>query len=70
MRFSKGDLVVHAQGTLFPEGHIKGVVMEVFGENSNFYKVFWYTTRRYQNLTHGNLMPLSHIYPNHEGKTE
>ena len=67
MKFNKGDLVVHAQGTLFPEGHIKGVVTEIFGENSNFYKVFWYTTRRYQTLRQDNLKPLAHIYTHNKG---
>jgi hypothetical protein len=54
----KGDLVVHAQGTLFPQGAIRGVVVDIFGENDNFYKVFWYTTGRYQNLRRDNLKPI------------
>jgi len=51
----KGDLVQHAQGSLFPQGAIRGVVVDIFGENSNFYKVFWYTTGRFQNLREDNL---------------
>ena len=57
--FKKGDLVVHAQGSLFPAGRINGVVVDVFGENKNFYKVFWYTTGRYQNLNENNLKHLA-----------
>jgi len=53
--FSRGDLVVHAQGSLFPQGQICGVVVDIFGEKQNFYKVFWYTTGRYQNLNKANL---------------
>lgn len=51
----KGDLVVHAQGSLFPQGAIRGVVVDIFGENANFYKVFWYTTGRFQNLRRDNI---------------
>ena len=53
--FEKGDLVVHAQGSLFPQGQINGVVVDIFGKNKNFYKVFWYTTGTYQNLNESNL---------------
>jgi hypothetical protein len=55
MMYEKGDLVVHAQGSLFPQGDICGVVVDIFGEKNNFYKVFWYTTGRYQNLRESNL---------------
>ena len=53
--FEKGDLVVHAQGSLWPHGKICGVVTEIFGENLNFYKVFWYTTKNYQVIRTENL---------------
>lgn len=53
--FEKGDLVRHAQGSLWPQGEIRGVVVDVFGEKKNFYKVFWYTTARYQNVGEHNL---------------
>jgi hypothetical protein len=56
--FNKGDLVVHAQGSLFPQGRICGVVVDIFGEKQNFYKVFWYTTGSYQNLNKTNLKHL------------
>ena len=56
--FEKGDLVVHARGTLWPHGKICGVVTDIFGEHRNFYKVFWYTTGNYQNLREDNLKHL------------
>ena len=58
MMYEKGDLVVHAQGSLFPQGDICGVVVDIFGEKNSFYKVFWYTTGRYQNLRESNLKPI------------
>ena len=61
MKFNKGDLVVHAQGSLFPEGQICGVVMDIFGNNRDFYKVFWYTMGRYQNLREDNLRHIKEI---------
>lgn len=61
MKFKKGDLVVHAQGSLWPQGAIKGVVIDVFGDNDDFYKVFWYTTGRYQNLQAPNLRDIRSI---------
>ena len=51
----KGALVAHAQGSLFPQSRIYGVVVEVFEKRQNSYKVFWYTTGRYQNLCANNL---------------
>ena len=53
--FEKGDLVRHTQGSLWPQGEIRGVVIDVFGEKNNFYKVFWYTTASYQNVGEHNL---------------
>ena len=66
--FEKGDLVIHAQGTLFPEGDIQGVIIDRLEENPNFYKVFWYTTGRYQNLDQHCLKPISWIHQK-KGKT-
>ena len=54
--FKKGDLVVHAKGTVHPHKYIQGVVMrnDLFGNDPiapDLYRVFWYTTGRWQNLT-------------------
>ena len=61
MRFKKGDLVVHARGTIRPFKELRGVVMrdDIF-EDSEFgvYRVFWYTIGRYQNIPEDCLKPL------------
>ena len=49
--FKEGDLVVHRRGWIYPQGKIRGVVVEcevkdAFGIDA--YKVFWYTTQQYQ----------------------
>jgi|TARA_Y100000296_G_C5163094_1_gene253016 hypothetical protein len=53
--FKKGDLVVHAKGTVYPHKYIQGVVMrdDLFDDPAapSLYRVFWYTTGRWQNLT-------------------
>jgi len=52
-RFKKGDLVVHARGTIHPFKELRGVVIrdDIF-EDSEFgvCRVFWYTIGRYQNI--------------------
>ncbi len=61
MKFKKGDLVVHARGTIYPHKHLQGVVMcEDLFKDSEFgvYRVFWYTTGRYQNIQEDCLKPL------------
>ena len=53
MKFKKGDLVIHARGTIHPYTHLKGVVMraDLFKDTAcPVYRVFWYTTGHYQNL--------------------
>jgi hypothetical protein len=60
MKFKKGDLVVHAKGTIYPYGKLRGVVVKT---DFNFVggdvvRVFWYTTGRYQNLSGSCLTPL------------
>ena len=52
MKFSKGDLVVHARGTIFPYQNLQGVIIkcDVFAEGTDIHRVFWYTTGRYQNI--------------------
>ena len=62
--FKKGDLVVHAKGTVYPHKYIQGVVMkdDLFGKDPvapGLYRVFWYTTGRWQNLTEGCLKLLN-----------
>ena len=51
--FDKGDLVIHAQGSLFPQGRICGVVTNCLAGQQ--YRVFWYTTMSYQTLGGANL---------------
>ena len=56
MKFKKGDLVVHAKGTIYPHKYIQGVVTRenLLGKDPvapPLYRVFWYTTGRWQNLT-------------------
>ena len=61
MRFKKGDLVVHARGTIHPFRELRGVVLrnDIF-EDSEFgvYRVFWYTIGRYQTIPEDCLKPL------------
>jgi len=61
MKFKKGELVVHAKGTIYPHKYLQGVVVrsDLF-ENEDFktYRVFWYTTGRYQNIGEGCLQSL------------
>tara|TARA_Y100000593_G_scaffold59273_1_gene109880 strand:- start:5343 stop:5543 length:201 start_codon:yes stop_codon:yes gene_type:complete len=61
MKFKRGDLVVHAKGTIHPFRELRGVVIDddIF-EDSDFgvCRVFWYTTCRYQNIQEDCLKPL------------
>ena len=62
MKFEKGDLVVHAKGTIHPHEHLQGVVMvsNVFKDTGcPIYRVFWYTLGRYQNLQESCLKHLN-----------
>ncbi len=61
MRFKKGDLVVHAKGTIYPYRRLQGVVVRthIFAVGSEIYRVFWYTTGRYQNIQESCLKPLT-----------
>ena len=58
-RFNVGDLVVHARGTMYPYQKLRGVVVknDIFENPSggNVYRVFWYTTGHYQNLSESYL---------------
>ena len=61
MRFKKGDLVVHARGTVHPHKYLQGVVTEVelFKDTGcPIYRVFWYTLGSYQNLQESCLKSL------------
>jgi hypothetical protein len=54
-----GDLVVHAKGSIYPHGRIRGVVTEVNLKDEtgvDACKVFWYTTQSYQVIRTANLM--------------
>jgi len=60
MKFEAGDLVVHAKGTIYPHESIQGVVVtdDVFPDTGcPVYRVFWYTTGRYQNIQESCLKP-------------
>jgi hypothetical protein len=53
VKFNIGDLVVHAKGTIHPFRELRGVVIsdDVFNDPEfGVYRVFWYTTGRYQNI--------------------
>ena len=61
MKFEKGDLVVHARGTVYPFDKLQGVVVKttVFaGCGVPVYRVFWYTLSSYQNIQENCLKPL------------
>jgi len=61
MRFKKGDLVIHARGTIHPHKSLQGVVIrtDLFNDPTcSMYRVFWYTVGRYQNLDESCLKPL------------
>jgi hypothetical protein len=62
MKFNKGDLVIHARGTIHPHKSLQGVVVgtNLFKDTGcPVYRVFWYTTGRYQNLQENCLNPLT-----------
>ena len=47
----EGDLVVHARGWIYPQGRIRGVIVECGLKDRwgvDACKVFWYTTQSYQ----------------------
>ena len=55
----EGDLIVHAKGTIYPDGRIRGVVIESGLKDKwgvDACKVFWYTTQNYQVIRTDNLM--------------
>jgi len=55
----EGDLIVHAKGTIYPEGSIRGVVIKSGLKDKwgvDACKVFWYTTQNYQVIRTDNLM--------------
>jgi hypothetical protein len=61
MKFNKGDLVIHARGTIHPHKNLQGVVMraDLFKDTGcPIYRVFWYTTGRYQNIQENCLKAL------------
>ena len=61
MKFEKGDLVVHARGTVHPFDKLQGVVVrdDVFADcGVPVYRVFWYTLSSYQNIQGNCLKPL------------
>ena len=60
MEYKAGDLVVHAKGTIFPFKNLQGVVVrtDIFAEGSDVYRVFWYTTGRYQHIQESCLTSL------------
>jgi hypothetical protein len=61
MKFNKGDLVIHARGTIHPHKNLQGVVIraDLFKDPiCPMYRVFWYTVGRYQNLDESCLKPL------------
>ena len=47
----EGDLVVHRRGWIYPQGRIRGVIVECGLKDKwgvDACKVFWYTTQSYQ----------------------
>ena len=55
----EGDIVVHAKGTIYPHGRIRGVVVKIELKDKwgvDACKVFWYTTQSYQVIRTENLM--------------
>jgi len=61
VKFSIGDLVIHARGTVHPYECLQGVVMRtnLFKDTGcPVHQVFWYTTGRYQNIQESCLKSL------------
>ena len=51
MKVKVGDLVVHRHGWIYPQGKIRGVIVERGIRDfhgGDACKVFWYTTQTYQ----------------------
>ena len=62
MRFKKGELIVHTKGTIHPYKELRGVVVNdgIFSDaGGEVYRVFWYTSGRYQNIQESCLNPLT-----------